>query len=47
MLQKISRAVIVEIHAKNTDSFNKTFFYVKMKPPNMKEILLKLQLISW
>ena len=32
---------------KNTDSFNNTFFLVKMKLPNMKKILLKLQLISW
>ena len=35
MLQIIFQAVIVEIRAKkkNTDSFNKTFFKVKMKPP--------------
>ena len=42
MLQIIFQAIIVEIWEKNTDSFNKTFFFkVKMKPPYTKQLSLK------
>ena len=46
MLYIIFQVVTVKIREKK-HTFSKTFFKVEIKPPDMKEMLLRLQLISW
>ena len=46
MLYIIFQVVTVTIREKE-HTFSKTFFKVEIKPPDMKEMLLRLQLISW
>ena len=46
MLYIIFQVVTVKIREKE-HTFSKTFFKVEIKPPDMKEMLLRLQLISW